>query len=577
MKTKHTQTSNSRYLNIKKTFMGIAVGLFSISAQAQTAEFDWAVSIGGTSDEIVSSSVLDASGNLYATGGFEGTVDFDPGPATSFLTSNGTFDIFVQKLDPFGNLIWAKSIGGASFDHGSCIILDAQENIYVTGGYADTVDFDPSISTTNLISNGQLDVFLQKLDSDGNLIWAKSMGGVAFDSGTSINIDAFGNVLLTGQYSGSADFDPGIGTTNLTSNGDVDVFIQKLDSSGNLLWVKSIGGTSNDRAYSISTDATGNVFVTGTFEDTVDFDPGMATFDLISNGGWDAFIEKLDVNGNFLWAKSVGGTEFQNATSLDIDALGNIYTTGSFRGTVDFDPNGATFNLTSVGASDVYIQKLDNDGNLIWAKSSGGTWSDEGNCLFLGKMGSVYVTGNFSGTVDFDPGAPTFNLTSNGVLDVFIQKLDASGNFVWAKSVGGNQSDHGSSITVDTLGNIYVAGIFLGTVDFDPGVSTFNFTSNGAHDAFILKLAPSDLSAGDEISMANASVYPNPVEEVLNIAISTEDAFKLELIDNSGKLILVRNIDQQSTSIDMSSFEAGIYFLRLSDNNGTITRKVVKD
>jgi len=301
------------------------------------------------------------------------------------------------------NFEWAKSMGGSSTDFGMSITCDESGNIYVTGYYKGIVDFDPGVSTFNLASNGGDDVFIQKLNSDGEFIWAKSMGGSSGDQGASITTDAFGNVYVTGVYQDIADFDPSGSIYNLTSNGFYDVFIVKLDTAGNFIWAKSMGGTWYEQGFSITTDGSGNVYATGYFQDTADFDPSPSVYNLISNGSWDVFIQKLDANGNFIWAKSVGGTSSDLGTSITSDGYGNVYLTGSYSDTVDFDPNVTIYNLSSSGILDVFIQKLDTAGNFIWAKSMGGASSEMGYSIATDSTGSVYVNGTYRDTADFDP------------------------------------------------------------------------------------------------------------------------------------------------------------------------------
>jgi hypothetical protein len=321
------------------------------------------------------------------------------------------------------SLEWAKSFGGAANqDVGMSIAADASGNVYTTGYFSGTVDFDPGTGTSNLTSNGGIDAFVQKLDPSGNLLWAKSFGGTSNDYGYAVTVDASGNVYTIGEFLGTADFDPGTGTNNLSSNGGPDVFVQKLSPTGILLWVKSFGGTGSDDGNSITVDASGNIFTTGSFVGTVDFNPGAATSNLTSNGSNDIFVQKLNPSGNLIWAKSFGGTGIDGATAIRVDASGFTYTTGRFQGTVDFDPGTGTSNLTSNGSNDIFVQKLNPLGNLLWAKSFGGTGSDFGYSA-IDASGNVYTTGYFSGTVDFDPGTGTTNLTSNGSLDVFVQKL----------------------------------------------------------------------------------------------------------------------------------------------------------
>jgi len=217
---------------------------------------------------------------------------------------------------------------------------------------------------------------------------AKSMGGTSFDSGRSITTDASGNVYTTGYFQNTVDFNPGSGVSNLVSNGSYDIFISKLDANGNFIWAKSMGGTSSDYGYSITTDASGNVYTTGSFAGTVDFDPGSGVSNLVSNGSSDIFIQKLDANGNFLWAKSMGGTSYDSGTSITTDASGNVYTTGTFTGIVDFDPSFSISNLNSSGGY-TFIQKLDANGNFIWAEQVNNLASKSIN---IDANGNLYIT-----------------------------------------------------------------------------------------------------------------------------------------------------------------------------------------
>ena len=472
---------------IKKLLI-IILGPLSLTANGQNNIFEWATSMGGTSLDAGLSIATDALGNVYTTGWFMDTVDFDPGVGTLSLISAGQQDIFIQKSDPNGNLLWAKSIGGSLFDIGFSITTDALGNVYTTGYFQDTVDFDPGVGTLNLISAGQQDIYIQKLDANGNFIWAKSMGGSSLDQGISITTDALGNVYTTGTFQDTVDFDPGVGALSLISAG-ADIYIQKLDANGNLIWAKSMGGTGDDYAKSVTTDALGNVYTTGWFRDNVDFDPGVGTLNLISAGMADIYIQKLDANGNLLWVQSMGGSGDDYGQSITTDALGNVYTTGYFDTIVDFDPGVGTLNLVSAGASDIYIQKLDANGNLLWAQSMGASSSDHGLSITTDTLGNVYTTGYFLDTVDFDPGLSTLNLVSAGGFDIFIQKLDANGNLIWVKSMGNTLSDVGTSITIDPSGNVYTTGYFRDTVDFDPGVGTLNLISAGNGDIFIQKLS----------------------------------------------------------------------------------------
>ncbi|MBK7311475.1 MAG: T9SS type A sorting domain-containing protein [Sphingobacteriaceae bacterium] len=450
----------------------------------RSQDLQWAKSFGDGMFEQGYSIVVDGNGNVYTTGYFAGTVDFDPGPGSYTLTSSGGNDIFISKLDVSGNFLWAKSIGSSANDVGWSIANDLAGNVLVTGVFQFTVDFDPGPSTYTL-SGPQNDIFILKLDALGNFIWAKNMGGANVDSGYSIELDGNGNIYTTGEFSGVADFDPSPSIYTLTSMGSVDAFISKLDPSGNFIWAKSFEGSGIEKGWDIKVDASGNVYSTGEFQNGADFDPGASTYTL-SSGFSDVFISKLDAAGNFVWAKSLigsGGRPY----SIFLDANANVYTTGFFQGTTDFDPSAGTYTLSAVNG-DIFISKLDIAGNFVFAKSMGGPGWDNGSSIVVDHLGNIFTTGTFEGSVDFDPNIGSFILNSVGFRDIFISKLDPSGNFIWATNIGGNNNSIGNSIVLDINSNLYTTGYFTGTSDFDPSSSLFNLTPVGSADVFILKL-----------------------------------------------------------------------------------------
>ncbi len=524
----------------------------------KTGHLQWAkgLYVNGSTD---CKMVTNAAGNIFLTGYFEKTVDFDPGPAEYFLSSNGAEDIFFEKLDASGAFLWAKSIGGPYDDSGFDIALDTSGNIYSTGNfqwlpnfdpdtlnlfpgngygvylhkmdsdghiiwanttkgltgttvgvtmalnaagdmysagaYSGTIDFDPGPDTANLSSEIERRLFIRKQDTNGNLLWIIDFGSSPYSLCPTLTTDAEGNIYAAGSFSETADFDPDPNNvSNMTSSGDVDVFIQKMDSSGNLLWVKSIGGTGSDNGQKVIVDAFGNVYVAGTFSATADFDPGPDVFQMsVAPGTYNEyFILKLDASGNFLWAKQLGESMYIadfKELSMAVDSSGNVYRTGGFKGVTDFDPGPGVYYLSSyLGSRDIFIQKLDASGNFLWAKKTGYSNEDEGQSIKLDGSGNVYVAGVFQNSVDFDPGPGTFELTAPSGSSMFIEKLDSGGNFLWAKSLDLAAYSPEPSLALDEAGNIYSTGYFNKTCDMDPGPGVFMVTPVGSYDIFLHKL-----------------------------------------------------------------------------------------
>ena len=555
----------------KSAFFFTIFTLFYFLTFSQTLE--WAKSVGGFSVDYSRDLAFDNAGNTYTIGQFSGDLDFDPGAGTFTLSSPdlNNQDAYLLKLDTNGEFVWALDMGGNGDDWGYSVTVDQAQHIYATGYFEDTVDFDPQSGSTDLISNGQSDVFIQKLDTTGNLIWARSFGGPGIERVFSIKTDHQGNVYATGEFQFTVDFDPGTGVQNISSNGSYDIFILKLDSQGNFLWAKTMGGPAADEGNAIFIDKLGNVYTTGEFAGTVDFDPNAGTSQLISPGSSsNVFIQKLDSNGDFLWAKRVGDSDDNLGYDLDMDWKGNIYLTGAFSGTTDFSFGANTASLSATGERDIFVQKLDADGNLIWAKGMGGTNDDEGFAVKADYWENVYVTGYFNGTVDFDPGSGSFPLTAQGFRNIFLQKLDSLGNLVWANAFTGNGADFGSSLDLDDFGNIYLSGAYQGPIDVNFSTVTTVSPVGGAHDVLIMKIKSGDNNVGiEDLSVMELGIYPNPTNGILNIEFPENfRKGKLDIIDPAGRVVFQQGIDSGVKVIDVSGLVKGMYILSLKADSG---------
>ncbi|TNE80278.1 MAG: T9SS type A sorting domain-containing protein [Bacteroidetes bacterium] len=385
---------------------------------------------------------------------------------------------------------WAKKTGNAGNELGQSICVDQSENVYITGNFHGNCDFDPGLGVFNLSSigaSGINDIFIQKLDSAGNFIWARRFGDIGFDYGTSISTDKNGNVYTVGYFQNKVDFDPGPDSAFLNCTTGSDGFILKLDSGGNFLWVKQITSSFEAFPQNIKVDAQNNVLITGNFNGTTDFDPSSNTAIKTSFGGYDSFIEKLDSNGNLLWIKRLGSTGDDFGTDIDFDPAGNTYSIGYFRNTLSIDSANQTKTYLSNGSSDIYILKLDSTGEYSWLKQIGGTSVEWGLSLSVDANRNIYATGAYTGNVDFDPDTGVHTLAGIGNRDIFILKLDSNGHHLWARSAAGSGLELGQSIAVDLNGNPIITGYFSGTVAFD----TANIDAvrvAGGYDIYILKL-----------------------------------------------------------------------------------------
>jgi hypothetical protein len=451
-----------------------------------SATFGSALSIG---NDMGSSKAFDVStdqaGNSYVTGMFSNTVDFDQAAAhvgdIDILTARGPHDAFVAKYAPDNSLLWVRRMGGDALDSGTGISdtgtevkIDGSENVYVAGYFIGPADFGSNTLTTAGDRNG----FLAKLDAGGNFQWAKSWGTSAEDRASGLGVDSAGNAYALGYYQVGAywNFD-----------------IVKFSSSGNAVWSKSIAaqtysGPSSDLAVS----SAGNVFVAGSFRGIVDFDPSSKT-NYVYGGpsvSGNGFVLKLNTDGKFGWVSPFVGQSngYSAAQSLALDSSGNVIVGGYYGGSVDFKPGFGTTTLPIIGGG--FITKLNSSGGLVWARALESTSSTLVKGLAVDSAGRIYATGSFYGTVDFNPGAGTYNRTTIGGSDIFVVQFTSDGNLSWAETFGSAEYDVGSGVAVDSTGVVHLAGWYLGTIDFDPDpLATYLLTNPGTfNNAFRVRL-----------------------------------------------------------------------------------------
>ena len=465
----------------------ISILLCCNSISAQQVSLNWVKHLGASGEGFTGvSMVIDSNKAVIVAGLFKGTADFDAGPGVYNMTSNGDQDLFITEYDSAGNFHWAKHLGGIQGDQVRQMKLDKYGNIVLMGMYQGTVDMDPGPGIANATAVGS-DAFVIKLDNNGNYIWSKQWQVYSINT---MEIDVNNNILLGGDFGGPADFDPGPGLYTMTA-GNIynDFFIFKIDANGNLKWAKQMPNqnTASMQELTMTSDSKGAVYMGGNFTDAVDFDPGTGTAILISNGDNDGVVIKLDSTGIFSWAKQFGGITTDKVWSVEIDNSDNVLLTGQYNGTVDFDPGPAVFNLNNSTNRGCFIVKLNNAGNLIFAKTF--TGEAFGECITFDSGNNIYISGGFYNTVDFDPGPADHSLTEG---NIFIAKLNEAGDYVWAAQfqnaiLGGYESSY-VTIQVDVLKNIYYTGLFTFAVDFDPGPGTTIVTPYGDVDVPIVKL-----------------------------------------------------------------------------------------
>ncbi|RFS17015.1 SBBP repeat-containing protein [Emticicia sp. C21] len=362
----------------------------------------WVRSAGGTSIDYARSIAVDAGGNVYITGTYNGQATFESTTITASGGSNS--DIFIAKYNTNGVFQWVRSAGGAEEDTGFGIALDANSNVYVTGRYRGTAIFGVLATT----AAGEADIFVAKYASNGSFYWVVSAGGAYEDIGYSIAADAAGTVSVTGYYIVSATFE----TTTKTSAGGGDIFVARYNTNGALVWVQSAGGSAFDQGQGITVDASGNAYVTGLYTGSASF----WLFSKTSQGSNDAFVAKYNTNGEVAWVQSAGGESSDVGNDVTIDGSGNVYIAGSFRNTSTF----GSILKSAEGGIDIFVAKYSNNGRIFWVQAMGSSGNDDGRAVAIDSNGNGYATGGYSGTVTFG----RINKTSQGLEDAFVLRFD---------------------------------------------------------------------------------------------------------------------------------------------------------
>lgn len=423
----------------------------------KNGKYLWAKAIGGTDSEFGNSIAVDVIGNAYITGVFRGTADFDPNAGTSNLTSAGGDDIFIAKYDSSGNLSWAGRIGNSGTDNAKSIAIDANRNVYITGFFAGTVDFDPSGNTANKISGGVNDAFFAKYNTNGTYIWAHDIGGTWDEYGTGICIDGNSNVYLAGTFNGTVDFNPQGTALQLVSAGGEDMFLAKYSSvTGNLIWVNQIGANdpSIGNIRTIDTDLNGNVYISGFIWGSMDFDPGSGSKILSAINNQDAFIAKYDMNGAFKWAGNMGSSSTEEGLVLAFDSYQNVYLSGTFFNTVDFDFTADSLKLSSAGNLDIFLVKYDPNGNCKWAHRFGNANMEKCLAMAIDADDQIRITGFYYGTLQLDPKSVSGSITAVGQADVFMATYCGTAPDLTGGISGSNNVCSGNYLTYSVNANI---------------------------------------------------------------------------------------------------------------------------
>ncbi len=512
------------------SFLMSSTGVFDayVAKYTSSGQFLWAFHFGGSDRDNVNALTVDKWGNVIITGYFRGAnVDFDPGPGTFLLTSNGESggdpgyggDSFLAKYDPNGNFLWAFGTGGSRLDNGLSVTTDIDGDIYVGGHFLESVDFDPGAGTA-ILNATTGSIFLSKYSASGNYQWAFNFGLGDADGGIfGLTTDASKNVAITGFFQGTnEDFDPGPGAALLSSLGGYECFIGKYNSDGQYLSAFSIGGSSTDVGRSLVFDPAGNLYLIGDFGGSIDIDPGAGVHTITSNGPSDVFVAKYSSANNLVWGFNFGGSGGEFGWSIASDGF-HLFLTGGFTGSSDMDPSPNVDNLVSAGGYDIFLAKYSLDGQYSCSFKIGGTGDDFGQGTYSPATNLFYLTGSFKGTnVDFDPTAGTTILSSNGAEDAFLSK------YYWADPMLPSGTLGGSSICLGEEGSLTftaATGSSPFTMVYTDGINNFTATGIESGVPFHVQSTPagtthySVVSITDGIRCSPINTSPNAEADII--------------------------------------------------------------
>ncbi len=571
---------------------GVLSLLFAItdhSSIAQEPVYQWSFGTGGDSYDYGNDIAVDDAGNVFITGTFDNTLDFDPGPGVTELVNlhPETSDGFILKLDALGNFMWVCQIGGITpdvygYQTANGITIDSENNLLICGSFFETVDFDPGPGSQFATSNGYNDAYILKLTNAGEFVWVKTFGGLGINAALDIQLDADDNIYTSGGFFAQTDFDPGAGVFLLGSGVTglvADAFISKLDKNGIFQWAFEFGDFDEDNCYAIAvTDDA--LYATGTFLGTIDMDPSAGLLELISFHPLcnDAFTAKYDLDGNVLWAYRYGGPTGANSDegrTISTDSDGSVYTAGRFQGSGDFDPGIGTSFLTATPFQSGFVQKLSSDGTFVWAHSVYGPASDNYcTSVYVDPNDGVFLAGIFTETIDFDTLSLGGEVISQAYDDIFIAKFDSAGNHIWSADIGGLEVDGPGGIFVNDLQRVYLTGWYGTECDFDPSLPVNTEPMNGGFDFFVAKYADGFVDNYEMRAEDKTLIYPNPSADFIQLDSDGDVYTRVEIYNSSGGLI--RTVDDFENSVDISGLQPSGYFVRFTGPSRTIVLKFSK-
>jgi len=539
--------------------------------------YQWVKTIDASASQVYDAEKIVRHGNyLYTIGTLGGTLDFDFGPGVYEVAGSSSKTCYLLKTDLDGNFVWVKTFENDWESKEGDIAISESGDIAITGIYRNTMDVDPGPNEVLIQSTypASSNYFLTVLDSDGNYKFHYNLFGQARRN-VKVTFDEQGALYFTAYFNGTVDFNPGIGVEEYTS-WNSDMCLVKFNNLGHYQWSKVIASKHFCMPYSFTTTPTGNLLIYGEFRDSTDFDPGPGEYFMINDApsnAYDFFLLELSAqDGQFIQAHQFGADRIIRAGQAIYDANGNLLLTGRFEGEMDIDL-GTGQNLISSGPGFQpgtyltvgFLWKLNSAFETVWFNDLdklSGTYIHQ---IVPKPNGNILLGGNFTNTIDWDPGPQQDYITATAWTDAYIQEYMPYGDVIWGKRISGNWDEAVESLCLGPSNELYALGINKGNVAFD---SSYTFTEKGI---FLAKL---DAFVGlEELDASKTIVYPNPTDGDLNIKFP-EPIKGVSICDQIGKIYKIEVINNYK--LDLSTLPKGIYFITIEGENISTTKKVIR-
>ncbi|MBD3724642.1 MAG: T9SS type A sorting domain-containing protein [Flavobacteriaceae bacterium] len=582
-----------------------------LGANVEAQTFDWVRTTGSANDESASKIATDAVGNIYTMGSYTGTLDINPFSGTLNVTAVGGTDIYIQKFDALGNFINGISVGGPGNETPVDILIDNNGFLTISGTFQQFIDLDPSSATNgHAVYNfgSSTDFFIAKYD-DLAYAYSRAIGGAGDDIVNAMDVDSNNNLVLTGVYRQTVDFNPDVNVANsLTTTAGGEAYVLKLNGNLDYVWVKSFATNDavGNNGNALAIDNNDNIVIGGEFKGTSDFDPNAGTQSATSNPNYRAgYITKLSSSGIFLWYRTVNTTNtpaqfwtYNNTPDtwikdLVINSTNDIIIVGAFKGrNVNFDfpntetgsntiasnydtinPSTAFYNYITTG----YKWVLNSSGSFVnvarYISDFDSAYAVSVNSVAIDGNDSYYITGNYRWRLY--AGSSLLSATTVSTDDIFVLKYTSNNALNWLRDFGGVGTETVNDIKVSN-GKLLLTGGFAGTCNFDTNSGTQNVTSQGALDNYLLSLNETSLLSNSSFEDIDFSMYPNPVSSTLSLKTKLND-FIYTIYSIEGKIVKQGNSNMSETSVDVSNFNSGIYLVELESEGSKSIQKIIKN